>query len=103
MKFIGLGLVACLMAGAAMGQTTGTTSKDSNVAVQTQEPVSAVPAKGSNSFTEGQAKSRIEGKGYTNVSDLKKDDDGVWRGRARKGGDQVSVWVDYKGAVGQGS
>lgn len=103
MKFIALGLTACLMAGAAMAQTTGTTSKDSNVAVQTQEPTSAVPAKGSNSFTEGQAKSRIEDKGYTNVSDLKKDDDGVWRGRAHKGGNQVSVWVDYKGAVGQGS
>jgi hypothetical protein len=103
MKFIGLGLAACLMAGTAMGQTTGTTSKDSNVAVRTQEPASAVPAKGSNSFTEGQARSRIEGKGYTNVSDLQKDADGVWRGHASKGGDQVSVWVDYKGAVGQGS
>ena len=103
MKFIALGLAACLMAGAAMGQTAGTTSKDSNVAVQTQEPTSAVPAKGSNSFTEGQAKSRIEDKGYTNVLDLKKDADGVWRGRAHKGGNQVSVWVDYKGAVGQGS
>jgi hypothetical protein len=102
MKFIGLGLAACLMASTAMGQT-GPASKDSNVAVRTQEPANAVPAKGSNSFTEGQAKSRIEGKGYTNVSDLKKDADGVWRGRARKGDDQVSVWVDYKGVVGQGS
>jgi hypothetical protein len=103
MKFIAVGLVACLMAGAAVGQTTGTTSKDSNPAVQMQEPTSAVPAKGSNSFTEGQAKSRIEEKGYTNVSDLKKDADGVWRARAHKDGSQVSVWVDYKGAVGQGS
>jgi hypothetical protein len=103
MKFIALGLAACLMAGAAMGQTIGTTSKDSNVAVRTQEPSSAVPARGSNSFTEGQAKSRIEERGYRDVSDLKKDDDGVWRGRAQKDGNQVSVWVDYKGAVGQGS
>jgi hypothetical protein len=103
MRFIALSFAACLLASAAMGQTTGTTSKDSNVAVRTQEPTSAVPAKGSNSFTEGQAKSRIEGKGFTDVSGLKKDDNGVWRGRARKGGDQVSVWLDYKGAVGQGS
>ena len=36
---------------------------------------------GANSFTEGQAKSRIEEKGFKNVSDLKKDDAGVWPAR----------------------
>jgi hypothetical protein len=25
----------------------------------------------------------------------------VWRGSGKKGGQQVSVWVDYKGNVGQ--
>ena len=44
------------------------------------------PAAGANSFTEGQAKSRIEAAGYTNVSGLAKDKDGVWRGKAAKGG-----------------
>jgi len=105
MKYLALALGVSLMTGSALAQTQGTTSsKDSNAAVQTQDPSSAVgPAKGSNSFTEGQAKSRIEDHGYTNVTGLAKDGDGVWRGRAQKGGNQVGVWVDYKGAVGQGT
>ena len=57
------------------------------------------PVKGSNSFTEGEARSRIEDKGFSNVSALKKDDDGIWRGRAMKGGQQVDVALDYQGNV----
>ena len=37
-------------------------------------PNPGAPVAGANSFTEGQAKSRIEDKGFTNVSDLKKDE-----------------------------
>ncbi|NOG69292.1 PepSY domain-containing protein [Roseicella sp. DB1501] len=59
----------------------------------------ASPAPGANSFTEGQAKSRIEAAGFTNVSDLQKDDQGVWRGRAQKNGQQMSVALDYQGNV----
>jgi len=47
--------------------------------------------KGANSFTEGQAKSRLEGAGLMNVTDLKKDDDGVWRGKAMRNGKSVSA------------
>ena len=43
----------------------------------------AAPVAGANSFTEGQAKSKIEANGYTNVSDLKKDDNGVSEGAPR--------------------
>ena len=57
------------------------------------------PADGANSFTEGQAKSRIENAGYSSVSALKKDDKGVWRGTATKNGQQGSVGLDYKGDV----
>jgi hypothetical protein len=49
------------------------------------------PVAGANSFTEGQAKSRIESSGYTNVSELRKDDQGVWRGKAMKDGKSISV------------
>ena len=49
------------------------------------------PVAGANSFTEGQAKSRIESKGYTNVSGLKKDDKGVWRGTAMRDGKSGDV------------
>jgi hypothetical protein len=57
------------------------------------------PVAGANSFTEGQAKSRIESNGLSNVSGLKKDDNGVWRGKAMKGGKSVDVSLDFQGNV----
>ena len=57
------------------------------------------PLKGSNSFTEAQAKSRITDAGFTNVSQLTKDENGIWRGTASKAGKNVKVAVDYKGNV----
>jgi hypothetical protein len=56
-------------------------------------------ARGRNSFTEGQAKSKIEDAGYTNVTELKKDDNGVWRGKASKSGSATAVSVDFQGNV----
>ena len=55
--------------------------------------------KGANSFTEGQAKSRIEGAGLSNVSGLAKDDQGIWRGKATRDGKNVDVGFDYKGNI----
>ena len=55
------------------------------------------PVEGANSFTEGQARSRIEKEGYTNVTGMTKDDKGVWRGKAMRGGKQVSVSLDFQG------
>lgn len=55
--------------------------------------------RGSNSFTEGQAKSRLEGAGLTNVAGLAKDDAGVWRGTAMHDGKSVKVGFDYKGNI----
>jgi protein-disulfide isomerase len=59
----------------------------------------AAPVAGANSFTEGQAKSRLEDNGFTNVSDLRKDNNGVWRGKASKGGKAMDVSVDFQGNV----
>lgn len=60
---------------------------------------SNAPVAGRNSFTEGQAKSRIEDAGYSNVSGLRKDDAGVWRGKADKAGTKTDVSVDFQGNV----
>ena len=57
------------------------------------------PVEGANSFTEGQARSRIEAAGFSNVTNLTKDPKGVWRGRAMKGGAQVAVSLDFQGNV----
>ncbi len=60
---------------------------------------SNAPVAGRNSFAEGQAKSKIEGAGFSDVSGLAKDDNGVWRGKAKKGGASNNVSVDFQGNV----
>ena len=60
---------------------------------------SNAPVAGSNSFTEGQAKSKIEAAGFGNVTELKKDDNGIWRAKASKGGSATSVSLDFQGNV----
>lgn len=57
------------------------------------------PLPGANSFTEDQAKSRLEANGYSGVSGLKKDDNGVWKGLATHSGAKVNVSVDYRGNI----
>jgi hypothetical protein len=60
---------------------------------------SSTPVAGSNSFTQAEAKSQIEAKGYSHVVRLRKDEQGVWRGRAMKDGHTGPVSVDYQGNV----
>lgn len=50
-------------------------------------------------FTEEQARTHLLRLGYTEVSVLTKDENGVWRGTATKDGKQLNVGVDVKGAV----
>ena len=57
------------------------------------------PLPRANSFTEGQAKSRLEANGYTNVGEFKQDDNGVWKGTSSHSGAHVSVSVDYRGNI----
>jgi hypothetical protein len=86
----------------AIAQTTAQPAnpKPSTPAVATSTtPAPATPAAGSNSFTMAQAQSRIEAAGYSNVSGLTKDKDGVWRGKASKGGASTDVSLDYQGNV----
>ncbi len=71
-----------------------------NAAVNTTEtPQPAAPVKGANSFTEGQAAERIKEKGFTDVTGLVKDSDGIWRGKAKKGDKEVDVSLDFQGNV----
>jgi hypothetical protein len=95
--FACLGLLA---ATAASAQNPPAQSGPNNNAVNSAgQNNSDTPVAGRNSFTEGQAKSKIEDAGYTNVTELKKDDKGVWRGEASKGGSATAVTVDFQGNV----
>ena len=82
-----LAVCAAMSASAAIAQTQAAQSGPNNNAVNSAgQNNSNAPVAGPNSFTEGQAKSRIENAGYTKVTDLKKDDNGVWRGKGTKAG-----------------
>jgi hypothetical protein len=95
--FVCIGLLAATTASA---QNPPAQSGPNNSAVNSPgQNNSNAPVAGRNSFTEGQAKSKIEDAGYTNVTELKKDDNGVWRGKASKGGSATAVSVDFQGNV----
>jgi len=101
---LAIAVALALAATAAIAQTQNPPAKDGpqNSGINSSESSNrqvTAPVAGRNSFTEGEAKSRIEKLGFTNVSDLKKDNDGVWRGRATKDGKPVDVSLDYQGNV----
>jgi hypothetical protein len=95
--FVCIGLLAATTASA---QNPPAQSGPNNNAVNSSgQNNSDAPVAGRNSFTEGQAKSKIEDAGYTNVTELKKDDNGVWRGKASKSGAATAVSLDFQGNV----
>lgn len=55
--------------------------------------------KGANSFTEDEARRRLEKAGFHDVKDLKKDADGIWGGSAMMDGKSTTVGLDFKGNV----
>jgi protein CpxP len=54
---------------------------------------------GANSFTEAQARNRLQANGYSGISALAKDRDGIWRGSATRNGASLHVSVDYQGHI----
>ena len=92
--------IAAVAAVALAIASTPCLAQDRTPAVNTPNTTNpAAPVEGASSFTEGQAKSRIESNGFTNVSGLTKDDKGFWRGKANKDGKQMEVTVDFQGNV----
>ncbi len=90
-------VAAALIASTATFAQEAQTSHNPAVKDSTAHAVTA-PAKGHNSFTEGQAKKRLAKAGYT-VASLTKDADGAWMGMATKDGKSVTVALDYKGNI----
>lgn len=91
---------AMLLSAPATAQNPPARSEPGNNAINSPDQKNSnAPVAGANSFTEGQAKSRIEEAGYAGVTNLKKDDNGVWRGKATKGGATTDVSIDFQGNV----
>jgi hypothetical protein len=102
MRKVILALVAVAATSPAWAQSAPPANRDANtpaVNSPSSPPNPGAPVAGANSFTEGQAKSRIEDKGFKNVSGLQKDANGVWRGKANQDGKAVNVSVDFQGNV----
>ncbi len=91
----------CASSVSAFAQTAPAANSNGNTpAVATPDTKNpTAPVEGANSFTEAQAKDRIEKAGYTAVKDLKKDDKGIWNAAGMKDGKAVSIALDYQGNV----
>ena len=101
MKYYIVGLASIFLTAApTFAQSETPTTSQTTPAVSTSgEQNPGAPVAGENSFTEAQAKSRIEEAGYTNVSHLKLDTQGVWRATATKDGKQGGVALDFQGNI----
>jgi hypothetical protein len=102
-KTLGLALVLGIIgAGGAFAQTTAITPRANSPAVIATSPdakAAASPVAGANSFTESEARTRLEANGYTKITGLEKDEKSVWRGSAMKNGTSVRVALDYQGTI----
>ncbi len=103
-KILGVAVVLGVIGtGGAFAQTGTSTIRATNPpVVSATSPDSktvAAPVPGANSFTESQARSRLEAQGYSNVSVLAKDNQSIWRGKATKDGTPVNVALDYQGNI----
>ncbi len=104
MNKIGAAFALGLISSVAQAQSTSPAATTSAapagvVTTSTASRTTAAPVSGANSFTETEARRRIEGQGFTQVMGLKKDDHGIWRGTANKDGKPAQVALDYQGNV----
>jgi opacity protein-like surface antigen len=98
-SFLIAAAAVCFMSAAVVAQPANPRGDTPAVNTPNSPPNPGAPVAGANSFTEGQAKSRIESNGFSNVTELRKDDQGVWRGKATKDGRSVAVSLDFQGNV----
>ena len=106
-------IVGLLASGAAFAQSApsnpsspaagspgpSTSAAPASVSSAANPRTTAAPVPGANSFTAGQARDRMEHEGYTNISGLKEDGQGIWRGQGMKNGKSVTVALDYQGNI----
>jgi hypothetical protein len=105
MKKVTLAAVAfvAFSSAAALAQTAAPT-RDTTTPPAVTNPsdisrTTAAPVAGKNSFTEDQARARLQDNGYTQVSELRKDEQSIWHAKAMKSGKAVGVTLDYQGNI----
>lgn len=95
---VALALATAPASAQAPNSVTGTPGTTAGAGSTAPEATGA-PAPGANSFTEAQARARMESAGYSGITDLRQDDQGIWRGMAVKDGKPAAVALDFRGAV----
>ncbi|MCV0371062.1 MULTISPECIES: hypothetical protein [Filomicrobium] len=85
----------------AAGTDAGQTEEGTSDRTPSNHPATtdAKGAERGNLFTEKQARTHLAQQGYTNISELMKDESGIWRGTAMKDGNTIMVGVDIRGNV----
>jgi hypothetical protein len=89
----------CYSAVAPNEPCSTTSTPNSQAAPAPAPPVATTSLATARAFTQDQARSQIEAKGYSNVSELRKDARGIWRGNAVKDGLPAQVTLDVDGSV----
>jgi hypothetical protein len=95
-SMIVIATIASLAVGPAFAQSGAKQPAAPPAATQTKPATSSAAA-----MTETQAKARIEAQGYANVSELKKDAQGMWTAKAMKDGKSHQVSLDTRGQITQ--
>ena len=98
MKPVLLAATALLASTSLVMAQTGTPPTSPGTATTPSVPPAGMPGT-AQSATSAQA--QIEASGYTNIKDLKRQNDGSWRARATKNNEEVAVSVDSTGLVTQ--
>jgi hypothetical protein len=92
MKLTGAGIaIVAMMAGSAFAQTNGRPPADP-LAVKPIPPHAQT-------IDSDTIRTKIEGAGYSEVTDLSRDSMGVWRARAKKGDESIDIVVDKGGRI----
>jgi hypothetical protein len=94
-----MALVAAAISTVAVAQPANRDANTPAVNAPNAPPNPGRAVASAKSLTAKQDKPRIESNGFANVSELRKDDQGVWRGKAMKDGKSVSVSLDFQGNV----
>jgi hypothetical protein len=84
---------------AAPGKPCSTTTTPSTLNSPAPPPSAVATPSVVRAITEDQARAQIEADGYSSVSGLRKNAEGIWRAKATKDGLQVNVTLDTKGKV----
>ena len=109
--FLSFAAAAALISGSAFAQTADFAVPGS---VGPSKPLGLAPSKqadvtnivppgqlesGASAFTESQARARIQAVGFQQIAELTKDENGIWRAKARLGERSATVGLDHKGNI----